>query len=430
MPGRLNSLQRTMLQWNDLHPYNAVHVARVPGVLDEGHLREVISRGLGRRGLTSLTLDAAAGTYEYRGGSAAIELQSLAAGEGTIPEVADEIERQLNTGFAAGEPFTPFRFFAARGRNVFSLGLVYFHAVADAEAIVLLLKELVQDYLGSHGIEVTPELYPPVYDNLLRHWPAILLKRLGAFPAQTARLRRTCRPPCRDAQDPRNGFTFLGLESRQLAALRAAGKAWGVTLNDLFLALLLEAVALLAPGRPPAARRRKLAVGCIVNTRKDLGVDSPQTFGLFLGSFMVTHDAPAGIGLSQLAADVGRETRRIKAARLYLGMPVELAVTRLLLARAPVERQRKFYPKHYPLWGGITNMNLNALWPPAEGVARVDYFRAVSTGPATPLVLSITTSGDRINIGLTYRSAVYSPADIERIKARLVEQIGQLETDA
>jgi hypothetical protein len=46
----------------------------------------------------------------------------------------------------------------------------------------------------------------------------------------------------------------------------------------------------------------------------------------------------------------------------------------------------------------------------------LDYFRAVSTGPVTPLVFSATTFKDTLNVGLTYRTTVFSPAEIERVQ--------------
>ena len=62
-------------------------------------------------------------------------------------------------------------------------------------------------------------------------------------------------------------------------------------------------------------------------------------------------------------------------------------------------------------------MNLNFLWAQPEGKPAVDYFRAVSTGPVTPLVLSITTVGNKANIGLTYRTTVFSSAAIDSLKS-------------
>jgi hypothetical protein len=61
-------------------------------------------------------------------------------------------------------------------------------------------------------------------------------------------------------------------------------------------------------------------------------------------------------------------------------------------------------------------MNLNSIWEQPQGERPIDYFRAVSTGPATPLVLSATTVKDVVNIGLTYRSTVFSAAEIEQVE--------------
>jgi hypothetical protein len=74
------------------------------------------------------------------------------------------------------------------------------------------------------------------------------------------------------------------------------------------------------------------------------------------------------------------------------------------------------YAKYYPLWGGVTNMHLDALWKPQEGERPLDYFRAGSTGPVTPLVLAVTTVNDTVTIGISYRSTVFSTADMELLK--------------
>ena len=71
-------------------------------------------------------------------------------------------------------------------------------------------------------------------------------------------------------------------------------------------------------------------------------------------------------------------------------------------------------------------MNMNSLWQPQNGGQGFDYFRAVSTGPATPLVLSVTTVGDRVNIGVTYRLAVFSSADIGQVKTVFLNNVDSL----
>jgi hypothetical protein len=125
--------------------------------------------------------------------------------------------------------------------------------------------------------------------------------------------------------------------------------------------------------------------------------------------------------------EVHGQTRRIKESRRFMGTPVDLACARLLLSFLTPERRAKFHPKYYPLWGGVTNMNLNTVWPQPGEAKPVDYLRAVSTGPVTPLVLSITTVREVVNIGLSFRLTVFSPADIERVKSEFLNLIKRLE---
>ncbi len=428
MKGRLNAFQLSMLQWNDLHPYNAVHVVRIPEVFDLGRLKSVITKTLGGKGLTGLTLDPRAGTFQYFGGPGPVEIKLLGAGAESSPEFAEEIERQLNTPFAQTARFSPFRFVVAAEPDAFFLGLVYFHPIADAESIVFLLKDMVDIYRAAAdpGLANPIELYPARQDNLLRLHPGVLARKLVSLPSSLRAMRRTCRPHYRNAADTSNKFTLFSLGPQTLSGMIQAAKSFNVTLNDLFLALLMQAVSPLSPDRAGTGRRRSLSLGCIVNTRRHLGVDGRRTFGLFLGSFVVHHEVPARIRLADLARDIGRQTLAIKQRRLYLGSVLELTFGRLMVALFAEQRRRKLYQKHYPLWGGLTNMNLNALWPQPEETRPVDYFRAVSTGPATPLVVSITTIGPVANIGLTYRSTVFGAPEIERVKACFLNPHGPL----
>jgi hypothetical protein len=430
MQARLNIFQKSMLQWNDLHPYNAVHVVRIPGVLDVERLKNVITTTLEGKGLTDLTLNRRLGTYEYNGGPSSAEIKITSADAALSPCFAKEIGRQLNTPFTQDEHFSPFRFFIVSEVGSFSLGLVYFHPMADAECIVILLKEMVDTYSGrgSPGLDKPVDRHPPRRDHFLSLPPGVLARKLASLPSHIRAMRSACRPHYRDAGDSSNKCAFFTLNPPTLSGMIQAAKSLKVTFNDLLLALLTKAVSLLTPDRMQARRRKGISLGCIVNIRKDLGMTGGQTFGLFLGSFVVHHEVPAGIKLADLARDIGRQTVRIKRSRLYLGAPLELAFGRLMTSLFSEQRRRKLYQKHYPLWGGLTNMNLNALWPQMDDARPVDYFRAVSTGPVTPLVVSLTTVGRVANIGLTYRSTVFEPPDIERIKGCFMDPLGPLAT--
>ena len=272
------------------------------------------------------------------------------------------------------------------------------------------------------------EVYPPRFDNLLRHQPRVLARKLLALPAEIRAARASRRPTTRADAGGENGFVLLTLSPEQLRALVQTARAWDITVNDLFLALQLQALAPLTGDRLRAKRRQNISVGNIVNIRWDVGQEGAQVFGLFLGSFMVTHAVPAGVGLKPLAQAVRQQTRRINAGRLYLAMPVDLAVARLALKFCSPEQTRKFYQKNRPLWGGITNMNLNPIWQSSGAPLPVDYFRAVCTGPATPLVLSITTAGDAAHVGLSYRTAFFSKPQIETFQAQFLGGWAQLES--
>jgi hypothetical protein len=430
MQSRLNIFQKSMLQWNDLHPYNAVHVVRIPDALDIERLRRVISAILEGEGLTGLTLNQRLGTYKYHGGPSSAEIK-ITSGDTTMsPCFAQEIENQLNTPFIQAEQFSPFRFFVVPEVGSFSLGLVYFHAMADAECIVILLREMVDTYRGkgSPGLANPADRYPPRWDHLLSLPPGVLARKLVTLPSHIRAMRSACRPRYRDAGDSSNKCALFSLNPQTLSGMIQAAKSLNVTLNDLFLTLLMKAVALLTPDRMRVPRRKGISLGCIVNIRKDLGISDGRVFGLFLGSFVVHHEVPAGTNLADLARDIARQTLWIKRRRLYLAAPLELAFGRLMTSLFSVQRRRKLYQKHYPLWGGLTNMNINALWPQPDDAPPVDYFRAVSTGPVTPLVVSLTTVGQAANISLTYRSTVFDAPEIERIKGCFMDPLGPLAT--
>jgi len=411
-----------------MHPYNAVHVVRIPGAPDQEHLRHAINRTLEARALTGLTLNHDQGTYSYSGATRCEIINLAHAGTSRIA-LSTEIERQLNTRFVQVGPFCPFRFFIAPGENAFWLGLTYLHAVADAESIVLLLKEMVENYTGrnTQSNRVAADIRPPARGYLLFSHPGVFARKLVALPSLIGDMRSSCRPSYRDAQDLNNGFALFSLKPESLRCLVEAGKSWSITVNDVVLALLMKSCAMLATGRGAPARRTKISVGCIVNARKDLEAEDRRAFGLFLGSFVITHAVLEQITLAELAKDIGRLTLEIKRKKLYLAVSMELSFGRLMLSFFSAERRKKLYQKHYPLWGGVTNMNINSLWPAQEANHPIDYVRAVSTGPATPLVLSFTTVGQAANIGLSYRSTVFSGAEVERLTGSFLGALTDLE---
>ena len=424
MNGRLNLFQATMLHWRELHPYNAVHVVRVPAPFEGGPLEAAIAAELESGGLTGFELDADRRRYAYHGGKATPALALLPDARNAEESLRAEIERQLNTRFPVTGRFDPFRFFARVEGDAFHLGLAYDHFVAGGDSIAVLLHRIAGVYCGTRRAGGRFDVYPATYTALFRRHAGAFLRGLPQLRTITAGCRRSYRPHYADCQDGRTGFVHARVAPATLGAAARTARAWGVTRNDLLLALLLETLSPLAAGRHGEIRRNELAVASIVNMRRDYQPEAATTFGQFLSSFRVTHPVPEGVGLSTLARDVHAETERAKRGKLYLQTLLGIAVGAALWHfQTPLQRSR-FHGKSYPLWGGVTTLDSDALWRAGEASAAAPvYLRGVPTGPLAPLVLAATFAADGLSLGLTFRTTTFSRETVDAIAAALVHRI-------
>jgi hypothetical protein len=463
--GRLNLFQVAMLRWRDLHPYNAVHVVRVAAPLALAPLQRAIDAVLEGSGLTGLAVDAERGRYEWTGGPARSTVDRVDPGADPARAVDAEIERQLNAPFPREGRIDPFRFFVVDRGAGFDLGLGYDHFIAAGDSIVALLQAILERYLataaaaaaamatgegtaaaatlaapgpasapaglprehsGPAGV-LAVERYPPTYGRLFRRQLIPALAGLRRVPEIVARFRRAYRPryPHGDGKD--NAFTHVRIEPASVAAMRRTAKAWGVTLNDLVLALLLQALAPMTEGRCREPRRSALAVASIVNIRSDCGDDAGSAFGQFLSSFLVAHPVPAGTSLEALARDVRADTERIKGEKLYLQTLLAMGASGIFWRFLSPRRRAHFHGKAYPVWAGTSSLHVDALWRSAPGAAAVpDYVRAIPTGPLAPMVVAVTTAGDAIVLGISYRPAAFAPTDVDRIAKSILNGIAGL----
>jgi hypothetical protein len=413
-----------MLQWNDLHPYNAVNVLRIYESFEFEKLRRAVNTTLEAQGLTGLSLDRSRGTYRYEGGPARCEIK-LINDENPQSALASQIERQLNSAFLHIESFDPFRFFVVPDGNSFSLGICWFHPIADVHSIVRLTRDIFARYGGREpGCRETFDLYPGRYSGPLSH-PALLVRRLASLPSYVRNMHTSYRVPFRDIDDSQVRYTPICLGSEKLHCLVKTARSWDLTVNDLLLALTMKCLPLLC-WNPARQNRPKISIGNIVNTRNDLRLGKQHKFGVFLGSFVVSHEVPEGASLMDLARDIRRQTLAIKKDRLYLATTLDLAFGRFMLSFFSTKRKKKFYQKYYPLLGGITNINLNSLWEQQPGERPIDFFRAVSPGPTTPFILNLTTVREAVNISMTWRPAFFTAKEIQGLKDRFFEALNRI----
>lgn len=428
-PQRFNFFQRMMLRWRELHPYNPVHVLQLPVPLQPERLRAQIAALLEAQGLSGLHVDRRRWRYGYAGGPAQVELRVVDGGDDADAVLARVIEEEFNRPFVAGPREQPWRFVAVDAHGSYRLALAYDHYVAGGEAVARLLTRLARALLDEDPAAAP---VPPAHDGaryrqaLLRH-PGWVMRALLGLPRMIGQGRRACRVRFERADDRHNDFCSLRLGSEHTQALRAAARAWGVTLHELLSACLLLALSPLAARRAGARRRQELAVASIMSMRRDLGPEARSGLSPFLAAYRVSHRVPDGIGLRQLATDVHQQTQRIKKQHLYLHSLMGLALSVPLWPLLTPRQRDGFYPKHFPAQAGITTIDLNRLWA-ADGSApaqQVGYLRAVPTGPLCPLVLAVTEVHDELQLGLAYRRAAFSRDAVEQLKAGLRQHAEQ-----
>ena len=417
MRGKLNLFQATMLRWRELHPYSAVHAVRIHVPLDASRLGTAIRGELERRGLTHLTLDAARGRFDYGGGDAPVALALLQGGTDSAGVLRAEIGRQLNLPFPADGAIDPFRFFAVDAQTSFELAVAYDHFIAGGDSIVLLLQAIAARY-GDVAVppQPVPGLYPPTFRRLLLGHVGAILRGLPSLPRLALNCRLSHRPRYLRWPDPTNGFTSFRLAPAEFAAVLRTAKAWNVTLNDLLIAVMLQSVSPLAEKRQSARRRIYLAAASIINIRGDVGADVRTWFGQFLSSFRVMHKVPPGIGLRELAQDINVQSLEWKSRRLYLQTLVVMFYSSIVWRFLGVAQRQRFHLKNWPVWVGVTTLNVDALWQLGGGGRPAPaYVRAVSTGPLAPIVVAVSTAGGTLEAGISYRTAAFADGTVERM---------------
>ncbi len=432
--GRLNLFQRMMLRWRELHPYNPVHVVRVPVALEPERLRACISARLESLGLTGLEIDARRWRLRFEGGPAAVELEVASGGSEPLTVLSRTIEREFNRPFPPARRANPFRFFAIDEGGAFQLALVYDHHVASGDSIARVLTDIACSIARAEAApqQMPLERFSATYRSVLLRHPLWSIRAILGLPRMAATARRAFRPRYDEVEDAYNAYTYVRVGPAQLKALLAAAKTFGVTLNELLMACLMLALSPLAAARHQQRRRNELAVASILNMRGDFQPDARTALSPFLAAVRVSHRVPDGIGLRQLAQDVHAEMARTRRGHLYLQSLVALGISALLWPLLTAKRRHGLYPKHFPVWAGITSLNVNAVWAgaPCAGTSGLDYLRAVPTGPLCPMVFAVTTAHDVLHVGIAFRTAAFSRAAVDGLAAEFLHRIDRLRVEA
>jgi hypothetical protein len=424
---RLNVFQRLVRQWDTVHPYNAAQVLRIAGEPELLAIRRAWHATLSALELGPVRVEGLEFHYEAVNGNASKFLVPvIAAGTSLEQHLSGEMNRRFDD--ADELPLRPFILREPDGCS-YDLGIVYQHWIADSAAIRFLLREwFARVYDAAAAIDAPLVLprsgYWKNFGPQRARWH--MGGQLLALFRNWSRFRKVRKLRTQGSADFHMKFTLYRAPSGMLAALLSVARGAGVTLNDLFLAGVAEVCDRYAPARP-IPRRRDIAVGTIVDLRARAKRDMSRVFGLFLGFANVICRRDDLRDWPRLVRRIARQTRAHKendapqASAVW--MCAALAASRFM----PVQETFRFYRKHMPLAGGISNVNLNGTWASHYHPERIlEYVRVSPTGPMVPLVFTTTTLGEELMFGLTYRSALFSDEVARRIASTFLARLTQL----
>ena len=431
--GRLNAFQRVMLQWSDLHPYNAVHTYRLSGPLSLPSLRRAIQDAFDHNGLGVAEIDPRGVWYRHEADDSPYppEIELVGGEEPAEDRLSAHITRELNRPFERPR-CRPFRFSVVDdGPTSHYVSLIYDHWAADSMGARLIMRHVLGRYLDLDipENEETLDLYPGTYREVFAH--RLQGHRLALPMLRSIRgwldNRSTWRVAYASAQQMATGYAWHSVRPGIVEEIRQFARKNEASVNDVFLAALCRAMAPFLPKRSAKAKSHDMTLGTIVDTRADASEDLSESLGTFLGYYLVRVAGNGKIGLDELTRRIAIATREKKRRHSYLDSAVNLRVASAVWPRLKPENRLHFARRALPLTAGISNVYLRGTWIEQQGAGRIlDFSRAVSNGPTLPLVLSPTTIRDQMNIAVSYRVAGFSQSKIDGIMQLFVEQLETL----
>jgi hypothetical protein len=412
-----------MLQWSSLYPYNATHVYKIAGPLRPGDLSKAVAGALCFHGLGIAHLLEDGQSYRHET-DIQPEVEIIAGGNDAENEAIRHLRCALNRPFERPTSH-PFRFAAIdAGPQSHYVVLAYDHWVADAHAARLLLQSVLSRYLPLTAPESQEpmERYPGTYREVFRgrlHGGQLALAALRAV-GQWNRNRSAWRVACWSNTQWEIDYRLYSTIPGTVARLREFARGNGATVHDVLLAAFGRALAEVMPSR---GRRNGLALGSIVDMRSISDEDLSRSMGAFLGYYLVRRDHDTSVHLDEATRQIAARTSSIKMHHRYMDSVINMEFINSVWPWLSATAKRHFMRKSLPMSGGVSNVVVRDAWMNQNRDVILDYHRGVSTGPSVPIVLSPTTFGDHLNIGVSYRIAGFSRAKIDALMDMFRDQI-------
>jgi NRPS condensation-like uncharacterized protein len=163
-----------------------------------------------------------------------------------------------------------------------------------------------------------------------------------------------------------------------------------------------------------------------VDVRKEASEDLSNCFGLCLGQMVIIIDEEDTASVEHLLIRTTEEMRKAKAGKSFIGPHWNFVILVLLRRWFSLKITRARYLKHYPISAGLSNVRLDASWFAGATDMVLNYIRIGPTGPMLPIVLTPTTYGNRLNLGVTYRESSFTEAETRKLIDLFFEKLERL----
>lgn len=407
---QLSNYQVLMRAFKDDEPYNAVHFISLDSQLSVESIQAAIGQYLGELKLGVPRISNRIVDFPKPQISHATLLNRTVEAHAT---------NELTTPFSNSA--YPLRFFIINTGEERYLSITYDHWIADAHAIATMLFNI------NRLLTENPVDYQHLAGRLDRPSPLSALRQYLQLSSMLIRsylwFAKAYRPHMPTYQPIPKILTSSHLFApSKVNQFKRCAKAYGVTLNDVFIAALLRAFECRAPKNLQRKwykrRRDHLVISVITNIRDPKDHESQNTFTLKLGFFSVSLKLFKYTSLRPLLSTIHRTTSEVK----HKG----LAALNTLLFRAQYYYW-KINPNHYRTYHKNTPISVglsNTYYGEPKGVSKqAHYIRYSPAGAMCPLVFNITNLNGNLHLTATSSTNRYMENELHELKQLFVEQL-------
>lgn len=306
-----------------------------------------------------------------------------------------------------GRPFepdeVPFRLSVIRSSGRQWIRLVYRHIYTDGWTIAMIVKRLLGAYCpgaSPGGCDLTQQRQS-VFKSIFRVCKDFL--RSG-FP---------------ERRNPKNrGLITDATMPLSVSAVQAHADSHQVTINDLILGTIADAIAEIKPNWTSKNRPNTL-IQVPVNVRRPF---ERHTFGQYIGSWLLA--VPRGTYSEKVRAVRDATALHKTSGEAFNGQQT-IDVIGSIAQWTPALFANWVGRTAGPLAAIISNLNLSRYFSPESKSGEVlSYTRTASPGELAPLVITVTSLGDTLDLRATAWTNSLNAVELRQIVEAIERRIG------